>query len=194
MQRLTILFAITFLCIAFPSTAQQSMPIRAKLLAPISTKTSNVGDRFSALVEQPIQWNGAILEGHITKLKQPTRGLGKGKPEIAFEFETLTLGGQTYKVSANLREVENSKGIKGVDEEGRVIGKTSNMKRALWTMAMAGAGAAIGGATNGAQGAAAGAGAGAALGFTIAVTMTATGSDVDLETGSRVTLDVYQRR
>jgi hypothetical protein len=33
-------------------------------------------------------------------------------------------------VRAYLAEVSNSKGVKGADEEGRVIGKTSSAKRA----------------------------------------------------------------
>jgi hypothetical protein len=175
------------------ANAQQNTTFVVKLLAPISTKTSNIGDRFTALVEEPAQYNSGVLEGRITKLKQPTRGLGKGKPEIAFEFETLTYRGTMSTISANLKEVTNSSGARGVDEEGRVIGKTSNMKRLLWTTLASGAGAALGAATNGAQGAATGAALGAAVGFAISVTMTAAGSDVELHTGSHLTLDVYPR-
>lgn len=191
--RLVRSVVLSVLCVLPFSGAQQSTIFVVKLLAPISTKTSNVGDRFTALVEEPAEYNGGVLEGSITKLKQPERGLGKGKPEIAFEFETLTFRGEMKAISANLKDLTNSNGVKGVDEEGRVIGTTSNMKRLLWTALASGAGAAIGSAVGGARGAATGAGLGAAIGLAISVTMTAAGSDVQLNTGSHFTLDVYPR-
>src|SRR5207247_2130161 len=73
----------------------------AKLLSPISTKTSKIGDRFTALVESPASLNGGTLEGQITKLKAPARGIGKGKPEIEFQFETLTVRGRTTNIQAD---------------------------------------------------------------------------------------------
>src|SRR5947209_6698891 len=83
----------------------QNTQITAKLTAPISTKTSNAGDRFTAIVEEPKEIEGAILEGQITKIKAPARGMGKGKPEIVFQFETMTNKGLTNAIRANLTDV-----------------------------------------------------------------------------------------
>jgi hypothetical protein len=165
----------------------------AKLLAPISTKTSSVGDRFTAEVQDPEQFSGAILEGRITKLKAPARGLGKGKPAISFQFDTITFKGETNPVSADLTAVSNSKGVKDVDEEGEVVGKTSNAKRAKFAALGALAGAALGAAAGGGTGAAEGAALGAGAGLLIAVSMTAAGSDVEFYPGSLFTLQVSGR-
>src|SRR5437660_233307 len=115
---------------ALPLTAQtppqppealglQHVTLVAKLLSPISTKTSTQGDVFTALVEEPPEYQGAVLEGKITKLKKPKKGVGKGKAEIAFEFDTVTFNSKNAPVTADLKEVANSKGVKSVDEEGR---------------------------------------------------------------------------
>src|SRR5258708_29412640 len=99
-----------------------------KLLSPLSTKTAEQGDAFPASVEQPNQYQGTIMEGRITKLKRPERGVGKGKAEIDFQFERLTFNGRTGLVKADLKDVKNSQGVRKVDEEGRVIGVSSNKK------------------------------------------------------------------
>ncbi|MGH9632535.1 MAG: hypothetical protein ACRD7E_29875 [Bryobacteraceae bacterium] len=67
---------------AIPAYAQTHAKLIVKLLARISTKTSNVGDQLTAMVQAPEALSGAVVEGHVTKLRQPERGLGKGKPEI----------------------------------------------------------------------------------------------------------------
>jgi len=177
-----------------PITALDHTLVTAKLTAPISTKTSRQGDRITAIVETPRELESAVLEGQVTKVKAPQRGLGKGKPEIVFQFDTITSKGTSSLVSANLTGVTNSKGISNVDEEGRAIGRTSNAKRALMTLLGAGAGAAIGGAAGGASGAAKGAAIGGAAGLLISVTMTAAGSDVELFPGSHLALDLAPRK
>jgi hypothetical protein len=171
----------------------QHVSIVAKLLSPISTKTSSEGDMFTATVEEPSQYQGAVLEGKITKLKKPSKGTGKGKPSIAFEFNTITFNSVTSPVTVDLREVQNSKGVKAVDEEGRAIGKTSNTKRALATLAGGALGAGLGALAGGAQGAAKGGAIGLAAGLALGLTMTTVGSDLEFMPGSHFTLDVSDR-
>jgi hypothetical protein len=161
-----------------------------KLLSPLSTKTSKPGDAFTASVQSPAQFQGGIMEGRITSLKKAEKGVGKGKTEILFEFNTLTFSGQTAHVAADLHDISNSKGVKDVDEEGRVIGKSSNKKRFLSTALGAGGGALIGGLTGGATGAVIGGVAGGAAGLAIGLTMTSTASDIELQPGSLFTLTV----
>jgi len=171
----------------------QHVTFVAKLLSPISTKTSNEGDMFTAIVEEPSQYQGAVLEGKITKLKKPQKGTGKGKAEIAFQFDTITFNSISAPVTVDLKEVQNSKGVKAVDEEGRVIGKTSNKKRVLSTFAGAAIGAGIGALAGGAQGAAKGGAIGLAAGLALGLTMTTAGSDLEFLPGSHFTLEVSDR-
>src|ERR1035438_1094998 len=79
----------------------QHVSFVAKLLSPISTKTSNQGDMFTAIVEDPSQCQGAVLEGKITKLKKPKKGTGKGKAEIGFECDTITFNSKSAPVTVD---------------------------------------------------------------------------------------------
>ena len=187
---------LTSVCVAsaLPCRAQQPVLLTTKLMAPISTKTSNVGDKFTAIVTMPQPYATQILEGRITKLKAPERGIGKGKPELIFQFETITANGVTIPINAELTGFANSKGVRNVDEEGRVIGKTSNAKRLIWTAIGAAAGAGVGAATAGAKGAASGAAIGGAGALLISLTMTTTGSDIEFAPGSELVLQVRDRR
>jgi hypothetical protein len=201
MRRL-IFFALAY-AIAFSSQlpAQTQPPglglknasFVVKLLSPISTKTSNQGDMFTAVVEQPTDYQGAVIEGKITKLKKPKKGVGKGKAEIAFQFESITVNGNTMPVSADMKEVTNSKGVKAVDEEGQVIGKTSNKKRVGAAVAGAGLGAVVGALAGGARGAAAGSMVGLGVGLAVGLKMTTSGSDLEFLPGSHFTLYVSDR-
>jgi hypothetical protein len=161
-----------------------------RLLSPLSTRTAREGDTFTASVEEPSQYQGAAMEGRITRLKRPRKGVGKGKAEVQFRFERLTINGRTATITADLKDVKNSQGLNGVDEEGRAIGVASNKKRILSTLVLGGIGAGIGAAAGGAQGAAVGGAAGAAAGLLIGLKMTTTGSDIEFRPGSVFTLSV----
>ena len=161
-----------------------------RLLSPLSTKTAKEGDVFTSAVEEPESFKGAIMEGRITRLKKPEKGTGKEKAEMQFRFETLTFKNRTEQVRAELKDVKNSAGKSKVDEEGHVVGVSSNKKRILATLLGAGAGAAVGAATGGAKGAGIGAGAGAAAGLLIGLKMTTAASDIEFKPGSTFTLAV----
>lgn len=199
MRRLLFLMLLLVVVVNVPARAQvQPLGLKdatfvVKLTSPISTRTSSPGDTFAALVESPSEYQGAVFVGRITKLKKPRKGVGKGKAEIAFRFEALTARGNTYPVMADLRDVTNSKGVRSVDEEGQVIGKTSNKKRFGAAAAGAGLGVLIGALAGGAQGAAAGGAAGLAAGIAIGLRMTTTGSQLEFLPGSHFTLDVSDR-
>src|SRR2546426_3806815 len=128
----TLLMLLSMALVAFQTPSQtqptvlgsQNVLLTVKLLSPISTVTSNNDDKFTALVEAPPAYEGAILQGKITSVKKPKKGVAKGKPEIAFQFESITFNEKTAAITADLKEVVNSKGVKGVDEEGQVIGTT----------------------------------------------------------------------
>ncbi len=172
--------------------AQQAQPLglhdttfTAKLLSPLSTKTSQRGDTFSVEVISPGEYEGSIIEGRVNNVKKAKK---QKKAEISFAFETLTFKGRTYPIQADLKDVANSKGVKEVDDEGHAIGKTSNKKKILGTLAGGGLGALLGGLAAGGKGAAAGATIGAAAGFAIAIGLTTSGTDVEFAPGSTFTL------
>jgi len=173
-----------------PTFNLHNTPFVVRLLSPLSTKNAQVGYAFTASVDQPSQFQGGMMEGRITQLKRPKKGVGKGKSEMVFQFDRLTYNGQTALVKADLKDVKNSQGVRKVDEEGRAIGVTSNKKRVLTTLAGGAIGAGIGALAGGANGAAAGGAAGAAAGLAIGLKMTTAASDIEFKPGSTFTLSV----
>ena len=161
---------------------------RVKLLGPLSTRTSQKGDKITAQVLSPQEFKGDIMEGKVTEVK--TSGKMKGEAVLNFTFETLQHGGQNISVQSSVKSVTNSKGQQDVDEEGRVIKKTNNLgKAALGT----GLGALIGGIAGGARGAAIGAGVGAAASI-VMIQMTVKGNAVDFAPGTEFLLSVKEAR
>lgn len=176
---------------ASPALGLKEAEFTVKLLSPISTKTSQKGDTFSAQVISPVQYQNGVVEGKITNVKKAKKG--GGKSEILFAFHSLTIGTLTYPVVADLKGVTNSQGVKEVDEEGRAIGRTSNRKKAASAAAGAAIGALIGGLAGGSKGAAIGAAAGAGAGLLFAVTLTTSGSEMEFAPGSLFALLVSDR-
>jgi hypothetical protein len=159
----------------------------AKILSPLSASTSKKGDRFTLQVVSPAQYQNAMIEGEVTKAK--AAGRVKGKSELLFSFKKLVLAnGKEVPIVADLTGISNSKGVKDVDEEGRVIGKSSVKKDVATTAVASGVGAALGGIFGGGSGAAKGAAIGAAVGLTI--TFSTKGEDIKLAPGSVFLLTV----
>jgi hypothetical protein len=175
---------------ALPAVELHNTACVVRLLSPLSTRTAREGDLFTAMMEEPKELQGAIVEGRITKLKKPEKGTNKGKAELQFQFETLTWQNQTKKIQAELTDVKNSEGKSKVDEEGHVIGVSSHKKRVLGALLGAAAGAAMGAAAGGSKGAAIGAAAGGAAGFFLALKMTTSASDIEFKPGATFNLNV----
>lgn len=174
-----------------PPLGLKDLLMQVKLMSPISTKTCKAGDRFSAQVLQPTPYAGAIVEGHIGTIKTARN---HQKAEISFQFETLTFQSATHRIQADLREVANSQGVKNVDEEGHVIGKSSKKKAMESALIGSALGGILGATLGGARGAAIGAGAGAGAALLFAITFTTSGSQMEFAPGSTFTLDVSDRR
>jgi hypothetical protein len=169
----------------------KNLVMHVKLMSPISTKTSKAGDRFSVQVLDPALYAGAILEGHIGTIKTARN---HQKAEISFQFETLTFQFATHRIQADLKEVANSQGVKNVDEEGHVIGKTSKKKAMESALIGSAVGGILGAALGGAKGAALGAGAGAGAALLFAITFTTSGSQMEFAPGSTFTLNISDRK
>jgi hypothetical protein len=191
-KRVTIMILLFSQALAAgESLGLKNQKLLVKLSTPISTKGSRIGDALSAQVIEPAKYANAIVEGHIKSITAPH---GKQRAEISFAFETITIGGKTYLITADLKEiVANSKGVKQVDEEGQVIGVKSNKKKIAGTLAGAGIGAVVGGLAGGGKGAAAGGAAGAVTGYLLSVTFSANGSNIEFAPGSEFLLVTSDR-
>ncbi len=163
------------------------------LTSPISTKSSKPGDTFTAVVMQPAEFQGGVVEGHIRKV-EPAQNMEAPKSRITFAFETLTLSDNTtYKIQADLKDVVNSKGVAKVDEEGQVIGRGNVAKRALFGAGGAGLGSFAGGMLGGGIGSLAGGLAGGALGYAVSLDVTASSHNIEFFPGTHFTLAVTSK-
>ena len=171
----------------------QGTEVSLTLNDTLSSKTSQVGDAFSASVSQAVQVGdkvaipaGSIVRGTVARVERA--GRVKGRAQLGLRFEKLELpDGQALDLAASLTALgEEEK--ETVSQEGEVTGQGSK-KRDIGTIAGgAGVGAAIGAITGGKKGAAIGAGTGAAAGT--AVILLTRGKDVELKQGSQVQIEL----
>ena len=83
------------------------LSIRIRLTSPISTRTNQQGDRFTAVVLDPSDYADAEVSGHIGKLTRS--GKATGKTEMALVFDTIRLrDGRTGRFSAQIERVYQS--------------------------------------------------------------------------------------
>jgi len=104
--------------------------IDASLQTALSTKTSKVGDRFTAVVTQPLRDiddrivipTGAHINGQVTESEEgktlPTLR-GRGKLNLRFSSITMANGSQ-IPISATLLSVNQSGGNGSVNSEGEI--------------------------------------------------------------------------
>ena len=158
----------------------------ATLNTDLSTRTAQVGDRFTMTVRQPAQYDGAIIEGRVTNVTRSGRITGRA--DMALNFDTIRLrNGQTYSFAG---VIESARGMNGetvrVDNEGvsddDSRGQTTAQRAAIGTAVGAIIGAIAGGGKGAAIGAIVGAGAGAGSVYVQGR------EDLELLSGSEVTI------
>ncbi len=105
--------------------------IRAMLDTPLSTKTSKVGDTFTATVTEPVHSSdgqvavpaGAKIQGEVTEA-DPGKAIAalRGKGKLNMHFRDIQLpDGNTIPLSATLISVNSTKGKKSsTNSEGEV--------------------------------------------------------------------------
>jgi hypothetical protein len=147
-----------------PLVVPSSAELKLRLQSPIDTKESRVGDRFTATVVAPSSFENGIVEGHISKLNRS--GRMTGKTELALQFDSITIDGQTAPFKAELIRIYDSEKVKQIDEEGNVETSSRTSDTTKRSTIGAVAGAVLGGIAGGGKGAAIGAviGAGAGAG------------------------------
>ena len=160
--------------------------LTAVLTTPVSTETSQVGDRFRMEVRSPSQYDGAIIEGRVTAADRS--GRVSGRANVALEFDTIQLrNGQTYRFAGNIASVRAANGDNvSVNNEGTIRDGNQTTKTVTRAGIGAGIGALIGAIIGGGEGAAIGAAIGAGGG---AGTVLLGGRDnIKLEQGSEFTI------
>ncbi len=157
-----------------------------ELQSSLSTDASQQGDRFQARVLEPHEFEGAIIEGRVTRVKRP--GKVKGSAELQLSFESIrTVDNRTASLNANvigILDMGNRDEAGTVDSEGGVKGRDSTKDDVSKVGAATGIGAIVGAIVGGGKGAAIGAAIGGSVGT--AGVLTQRGKDVRLERGQRL--------
>ncbi len=128
--------------------------ITVRTIDSIDARTTAIGERFRASIDDPIVINGAVVvprgaDCTLQIMRLEEGGRIAGSDELAIKLYDITINGKTYDVATNYAEMKTS-------GEGASTAKK--------TAIGAGLGAIIGGIAAGGRGAAIGAGAGAGAG------------------------------
>lgn len=109
--------------------------IQATLDTPLSTKTSQVGDRFTATVAAPVNDAdgrlaipaGTKINGQVSQSEQgKTVAILRGKGRLDLRFIDMTLpNGSSAALAASLKSVNHNGSTQKTDEEGGVQSGTS---------------------------------------------------------------------
>lgn len=128
-----------------------------ELLTNLSTEASQQGDRFQARVLEPIQYEGAIIDGRVIRVQRP--GRVKGRAELQLAFEQIRLPDNRWaNINAQLIEVVFARSTSGeVDPEGGVRGRDTTRDDVTKIGAGTAVGAVLGAILGGGKGAAIGA-------------------------------------
>jgi len=169
-----------------PLSIPRDAILLVELQSSLSSDVSQRGDRFEARVIEPREFEGAIVEGRVTRVNRA--GKVKGTGELQLSFETIRMpDNRTSAFSATVVEVidmGNRDGVGTVDSEGGVKGKGSTRDDISKVGASTGIGAIIGAIAGGGKGAAIGAAIGGAVGT--GSVLTRRGNDVRLARGQQL--------
>jgi hypothetical protein len=162
----------------------------------ISTKTAKEGDPVYAETTFPFALNDRIVipthtyvQGKISHLKRG--GRVKGRAEILIHFTSMIYpSGYTVMLPGSVENVPGAERSKVKGSEGTVQQDRDTGKKAKTVAGTATTGAIIGGLSAGGKGAGIGAGAGGVAG--LAVAMLTRGSDVRLEPGTSIEMEIQR--
>lgn len=123
----------------------------------LSTETARQGDRFTAVVRQPAQYEGATIEGHVSNVQRSGRVTGRS--ELTLSFDTIRLrDGRSYRFAGILEGVRSARGDRvAIDNEGAVRDDSQTDRTVQRTAIGTAVGAIIGAIAGGGKGAAIGA-------------------------------------
>jgi phage tail tape-measure protein len=152
----------------------------------VSSATAREGDRFTATVRQPSQYEGAIIEGHVSNVQRS--GRVSARSQMTLNFDRIRIrDGRSYRFAGLLESVRTALGdtVK-VDNEGSVRDDDQTTKTVERAAIGTAVGAIIGAIAGGGKGAAIGAivGAGGGAGSVYVQGR----DDLDLNRGSELTI------
>lgn len=159
--------------------------LMVELDTSLSTDSTQRGDRFQARVMEPGEYQGAIIDGRVTRVKRP--GKVKGVAELQLAFDQIRMpDNRGTNFSAEVVEVVDmgNRDVGGVDPEGGVKGRDSTKDDVSKVGAATGIGAIIGAIFGGGKGAAVGAAVGGAAGT--GRVLTKRGQDIRLDRGQQL--------
>ncbi len=159
--------------------------IRVRLNEKLTSKSANVGDRFTTTVVDPVYASGievipagSIITGRVTMVKRAGRKSKAG--QIAGEFISVrTPRGTSYAINGSLASLDDNV---NADNEGGVKGRSSKKRNIGFIGGGAAGGALIGAIAGGGSGAAIGAGVGAAAG--VAGALFSKGKEAEVKPGT----------
>ena len=155
-----------------------------ELLTPLSTDSSQRGDRLEAKVIEPVEFANFVVEGRVSQVKRAGKVKGTAQLQLAFDQIRSTDNRSTH-INAELIEITTMGGDDTqIDSEGGVKGRDSTKDDAAKVGGAAGIGAIIGAIAGGGKGAAIGAIIGGGAGT--AGVMTQRGKDIRLERGQHM--------
>lgn len=158
----------------------------AVLDAGVATQTAREGDRFTATVRQPSQYEGAIIEGHVSNVQRSGRITGRS--QMTLNFDSIRLrDGRSHRFAGILESVRTPLGdTVRIDNEGSVRDEDQTTKTAQRAAIGTAVGAIIGAIAGGGKGAAIGAivGAGGGAGSVYVQGR----DDLDLSRGTELTI------
>ena len=131
----------------------------------LSSRTASIGDRFTLRVTDPVEFQGAIIEGHVANIQRSGRLTGRSA--MTMDFDRIRLSdGRSYRFAGLLESVSTTNGeAVRVDTEGAIRDRSQTTqteeRAAIGTAVGAIIGAIAGGGKGAAIGAILGAGAGA---------------------------------
>lgn len=167
-------------------TIPENTVISVKMNGTLSSKTSRVGDRFTATVSIPVYANGvevipagAIVEGRVTGVTSAKR-MGKAGT-ISIDFDNLVYpDGSRIPLDGSLTS-DDPQTRRQIDDESRVSGR-DNRQIGVFVGGGGAVGAVLGGIAGGGKGAAAGGAIGAGIG--IAAVLLSKGEDAQVPSGA----------
>ena len=123
----------------------------------LSTASAREGDRFTAIVRLPNQYEGATIEGHVSNVQRSGRITGRS--QMTLNFDTIRLrDGRSFRFAGLLESVRNTEGdVVKVDNEGSIRDDNQTNKTVQRTAIGTAVGAIIGAIAGGGKGAAIGA-------------------------------------
>jgi hypothetical protein len=123
----------------------------------LSTQTAREGDRFTLTVHQPLQFEGATIEGHVSSIQRSGRITGRSQMTLNFDRIRLR-NGRSYPFAGIVESVRTTQGdVVRVDNEGAVKDDNQTTKTAQRAGIGTAVGAIIGAIAGGGKGAAIGA-------------------------------------